>query len=100
MYSIMVIITFLFWHLYQIHTFNKKNFIDFLYDHGYSWVNEEESSDEEETAIVIETLQSKPVSHTIADQSKLLSYTDRGSEEEEDLHIDVNFDKPIGLAIN
>ena len=77
-----------------------KNFVDSLCDYNYSGVKDEESSDEEETAIVIETHQSKPVSHTIADQSKLLSYTDRGSEEEEDLHIDVNFDKPIGLAIN
>ena len=40
-------------------------------------------------------------SHTAADQSKLLSYTDSISEEEEDdLHVDVNFDEPIDLAIN
>ena len=32
-----------------------------------------ESSDEEGAAIVIETDQSKPVSHTVADQSKLLN---------------------------
>ena len=36
-----------------------------------------------------------------ADQSKLVSHTDRSSEEEEeDLHVDVNFDEPIELAIN
>ena len=36
-----------------------------------------------------------------ADQSKLVSHTDRSSEEEEeDLHFDVNFDEPIELAIN
>ena len=46
-------------------TFEKmKNFIDSLYDYDYSGVNDEESSDEEEAAIVIETDQSKPVSHT------------------------------------
>ena len=37
---------------------------------------------------------------TAADQSKLVSYTDSSSEENEDLHIDVNFDEPIDLAIN
>ena len=58
-----------------------------------------ESSNEEEPAIVIETYQSKPVSHLAADQSKLVSYTDSGSEEE-DLHVDVNFDEPIDLPIN
>ena len=46
-----------------------------------------------------ETDQSKPVSQTAADQSKLVSYTD-SSNEEEDLHIDANFDEPIDLAIN
>ena len=36
-----------------------------------------------------------------ADQSKPIGYTANSSEEEEeDLHIDVNFDEPIGLAIN
>ena len=51
-------------------TFEKmKNFVDSLYDYDYSGVNDEESSDEEEAAIVIETDQSKPVSHTAADQS-------------------------------
>ena len=35
-----------------------------------------------------------------ADQSKLVTYTDSSSEEEEDLHVDVNFDVPINLAIN
>ena len=58
-----------------------------------------ESSNEEEPAIVIETYQSKPVSHSAADQSKLVSYTDSGSEEE-DIHVDVNFDEPIDLPIN
>ena len=68
-------------------TFQKtKNFVD---DHDYR-VNDEESSDEEEAAIVIET-----------DQSKLVSYTDSSREkEEEDLHVDINFDEPIDLAIN
>ena len=73
-------------------TFEKmKNFVDSLYDYEYSGVNDEESSDEEEAAIVIETDQSKPVSHTAADQSKLVSYAGSSSEEE-DLHVDVNFD--------
>ena len=39
------------------------------------------------------------ISQTAADQSKLVSYTDR-SGEEEDLHVDVDFDEPIELAIN
>ena len=47
------------------------------------------NSVEEEAAIVIET-----------DQSKLVSYTGSSSEVEEDLHVDVNFDEPIDLAIN
>ena len=46
-------------------------------------------SSDEEAAIIIET-----------GQSKLVSYTDSSSEEEEDLHVDVNFDEPIDLAIN
>ena len=33
------------------------------------------------------------------DQSKLVSYTDRSSEEE-DLHNEGNFDEPIDVAIN
>ena len=37
---------------------------------------------------------------TLADQSKLVSYTDSNSDEEEDFHVDVNFDEPIDLAIN
>ena len=57
-------------------------------------------SDEEEAAIFIETDQSKPVSHTAAGQSKLVSYTESSSEEEEDLYVEVNFDEPIDLAIN
>ena len=49
-------------------TFEKmKNFVDSLYHYNYSGVNDEESSDEEEAAIVIETDQSKPVSYTAAD---------------------------------
>ena len=49
----------------------------------------------------VETDQSKPVSHTAAGRWKLVSYTDSSSEEEEeDLHVDVNFDKPTDLAIN
>ena len=47
-----------------------KNFVDSLYDYDYSGVNDEESSDEEEAAIVIGTDQSKPVSYA-AYQSKL-----------------------------
>ena len=66
-----------------------------LFDCG---VNDEESNDEEEAAIIIETDPSKPVSHTEADQSKLVSYTDSSSEE--DLHVDVNFDEATDLAIN
>ena len=55
-------------------TFEKtKNFVDSLYDYDYSGVNEEESSGEEEAALVIETDQSKPASHTAGDQSKLVS---------------------------
>ena len=81
-------------------TFEKvKSFVDSLYDYDYSGVNKKETSDKEEAAIVIETDQSKSVSHTTADYSKLVSYTDSSSEEE-DLHIDVNFDEPIDLAIN
>ena len=81
-------------------TFEKvKSFVDSLYDYDYSGVNKKETSDKEEAAIAIETDQSKSVSHTTADYSKLVSYTDSSSEEE-DLHIDVNFDEPIDLAIN
>ena len=77
-----------------------KNFVDSLYDYyHYSGVNGEESSDEEEAAIGFETDQLIPVSHTAADQSKLVSYS-HSSSEEEDLHVDVNFDKPVDLAIN
>ena len=36
---------------------------------------------------------------TAADQSKLVIHTDSSSEEVEDLHLDVNFDEPIDLAI-
>ena len=82
-------------------TYEKiKNFVDSLYDYNYSGISDEESSHEEEAAIVIETDQSKPVRHTGADQSKLVSYTDSSNEEEEDLHVNVDFDEPIDLAIN
>ena len=47
----------------------------------------------------IETDQWKPVSYTAADQSKLVSYTDSSSEDE-DLHVEANFDEPIDLASN
>ena len=78
-----------------------KNFVYSLYDYDYSGVNDEERSVEEKATIVIETDQSKPVSHTAAAQSKLVSYTDSSIEEEEkNLHVDVNFDEPIDLAIN
>ena len=50
-------------------------------------------------AIVIETDQSKTVNHMAVDQSKLVSYSDSSSEEE-DLHVDVNFDEPTNVAIN
>ena len=78
---------------------NMKNFVDTLYDHNYSGVNDKGSSGEE-AAIAIETDQSKPVSHTAADQSKPVSCTDSRSEEEEDFNVDLNFDEPIDLAIN
>ena len=83
-------------------TFEKtKNSVDSLYDYDYSGVKDEESSDEEEVASVIETDQSKQVNHTAADQSKLVSYTDSGSEKEEkNLHVGTNFDEPINLTIN
>ena len=81
-------------------TFEKmKNFVDSLYDYEYNGVNDEENSDEEEAAIVIETDQAKPSSHTAADQSKLVSYADSSSEEE-DLHVDINSDGPLDLVIN
>ena len=66
-----------------------KNFVDSLYDYNYVGVNDEESSDEKEAAIVTETDQSKLVSHIVDDQSKLVSYTDISSEEE-DLNVDFN----------
>ena len=65
----------------------------------YSGVKDEERSDKEVAAIVIENDQLKPVSHTATNQSKLVSYTDIGSEEE-DIHVDVNFDETIDLAID
>ena len=53
-------------------TFEKmRNFLDSLYDNDYKGGNDDESSDEEEAAIAIETDQSKPVSHMAADQSKV-----------------------------
>ena len=36
----------------------------------------------------------------VADQSKLVTYTNSSSKEEEDLHVNVNFDEQIDLAIN
>ena len=42
---------------------------------------------------------SQLVSHTAADHLKLVSYTDSSSEEE-DIHVGVNFDELIDLAIN
>ena len=49
----------------------------------------------------IETDLSKSVSHTAADQSTLVSYTNSSSkEEEEDLHIDVILDKPLWHLIS
>ena len=36
----------------------------------------------------------------MADQSKLVSYTDSSNEKEEDLHVDVNFDEPTDMGIN
>ena len=66
-----------------------KKFVDSLYDYDYRGIDDEESSDEEETAIVIETDQSKPV-----------SYTDSSSEETENFHVDVDFNESNDLAIN
>ena len=83
----------------RLKKFKNLKDVDSLYDYDYSTFSNEESSDEEQAAIVIETDQSKPFSHTAADHSKLISYTDSSSEEE-DLHVDVNFDEPIDLAIN
>ena len=85
-------------------TFEKMTkFVDSLQDYQCSGVNCEESSDQEEAGIVIETDQSKPVSHTTTDQSKPVSHTatdqsklvsciDNSSEEEkEDLHLTLIF---------
>ena len=77
-----------------------RNFADSLYDYNYSGVNDEESRDEKEAIIVIEADQSKPVRHTAVNQSELVRYTDSGSEEEEDPHVDINFDEPIDQTIN
>ena len=74
----------------------QKTFVDSLYDYDYSGVNEEESSGEE-AATVTETDHAKPVSHTAADQSKLVSYTDSISEQ--DIHVDINFNEPTDLVI-
>ena len=68
-----------------------KNFVNSPYDYDYSEVNNEEISDEE---AAFETDQSKLVSNTAADESKLIK-TDSCSEEEEDLHADVIFNEPI-----
>ena len=64
----------------------------------YRGAKNEESSNKEVAAIVIENDQSKPVSHTATSQSKLVSYTDISIEGEEDIHVDVNFEEPIDLA--
>ena len=57
-------------------TFEKmKNFVDSLYDYDYSGANDKESSDEEEAPLVIETDKSKVISHTAADQLKLVTLT-------------------------
>ena len=78
----------------------NEKFVDSLYDYNNSGVNDKKRGDEEDAAIVIETDQVKPVSHTAADQPKLVSYTGSSNEEEEDIHVDVNFDETIDLAIN
>ena len=53
-------------------TFEKmRNFLDSLCDNDYKEGNDEESSDEEEAAVAIETDQSKPVSRMAADQPKV-----------------------------
>ena len=54
----------------------------------------------EEAGIIIENDQSKPFSDTATDQSKLVSYTDSSSKEEEDFHVDFNFDERTDVAIN
>ena len=77
-----------------------KNFVDSFDDCDYSGVNDEQSSDEEEATIVIETDQSKPVTHRAADQSKLVSYTDSSSQEEEDLEVDVLMNQLTWPLIN
>ena len=86
-------------NFYQLFFLLNKNQItkSFKKIVDYNGVNDEVGSDE--AAIIIDTDQSRPVSHTAADQSKLVSYTDSSSEEE-DLHVDVNFDEPTDLAIN
>ena len=80
-------------------TFVKiKNCVDSLCDYDYSRVNSSERKDEEEATIVTENDQSKPVNQTASDQSKLVSYTDSSSgKEEEELHVDTNFDEPNDL---
>ena len=83
-------------NFYQLFFLLNKNQITKIFI-DYSGVNDEVGSDE--AAIIIETDQSRPVSHTGADQLKLVSNTDSSSEEE-DLHVDVNFDEPTDLAIN
>ena len=79
----------------------NQKLVDSLYDYDYSGANDEWSrgeEEEEEAAIVIKTDQSKPVSHTAADRSKLVSYTDSSSEEK-DLHVDINFDEQLAWPL-
>ena len=77
-----------------------KKIVDSICDYNYSGDNDEESRDKEEAAIIIENDQLKPFSDTATDQSKLVSYTDSSSKEEEDLHVDFNFDEQTDVAIN
>ena len=77
-----------------------KKIVDSIFDYNYSGDNDEESRDKEEAAIIIENDQLKPFSDTATDQSKLVSYTDSSSKEEEDLHVDFNFDEQTDVAIN
>ena len=71
-----------------------KNCVNYLYVYDNSGVNDGERYNCNWNWSV------KTFSHTAANQSNLVSYTDSGSEEKVDLHVDVNFDEPIDLAIN
>ena len=77
-----------------------KNFVDSLCDYNYSGVKDEESSDEEEAAIVIETDQSKPVvTRRLISQNWSVTVTLIVRSEEEDIQIDDDFDEPIDLSV-